>query len=83
MVAFDPAGSFQGHRLTQASNCAQGGDELELMFHRNRVDIRIFMLTFLATTSSLATDLTAAGGEGIGEGAVARLDMMASGRDAK
>ena len=34
-------------------------------------------LTFLATTSSLATDLTAAGGEGMGEGALAMSDMMA------
>lgn len=33
-------------------------------------------LTFLATTSSLATDLTAAGGDGIGEGALAMSDMM-------
>jgi hypothetical protein len=32
--------------------------------------------TFLATTSSLATDLTAAGGDGIGEGALAMSDMM-------
>jgi hypothetical protein len=34
------------------------------------------VLTFLATTSSLATDLTAAGGDGMGDGAVARFDIV-------
>lgn len=34
------------------------------------------VLTFLATTSSLATDLTAAGGDGMGEGALVISDMV-------
>jgi hypothetical protein len=43
--------------------------------HQRAATGQTCMLTFLATTSSLATDLTAAGGEGMGDGALARLDI--------
>ena len=46
------------------------------MVHALPTYISTIRLTFLATTSSLATDLTGAGGEGMGEGALVMSDMM-------